>query len=90
MIEGFPDISDYRTNGIFGASATSTANPDENRVGAAFPFTTGVGYASLNLYVWLPFTQVRLALAVGFRPRDSERIRSDQWPRRHRTRPPTS
>ena len=30
-IEGFPDISDYRTNGIFGASATSTANPDENR-----------------------------------------------------------
>ncbi|HYK58863.1 MAG TPA: TonB-dependent receptor [Bryobacteraceae bacterium] len=49
MIEGFPDISDYRTNGIFGASATSTANPDENRVGAAFPFTTGFGYASFLL-----------------------------------------
>jgi len=50
MIEGFPDISVYRSQGIFGFSSTETGDPDENRLGLnAFTGLTGFPYASFFL-----------------------------------------
>jgi hypothetical protein len=82
MLEGFPDISDYRTNGIFNISKTSTGNPDENRVGASAwaPFNTGFAYASFllgqvdNLNV-NPAQQSKLGNhALGFYFQDSWKV----------------
>jgi hypothetical protein len=50
MVEGFPDISVYRSNGIFNISPTETGNPNEQAVGLnGATGTTGFGYASFLL-----------------------------------------
>ena len=46
LIEGFPDISDYRSNGIFAINSTETGNPNEYSQGLTFPLLTGFQYAS--------------------------------------------
>ena len=85
MIEGFPDISDYRANGIFNISKTSTGNPDENRVSAGAaaawaPFTTGFAYASFllgqvdNLNINPPQQSKLGNHALGFYAQDSWKV----------------
>jgi len=49
-VEGFPDISFYRSNGIFNFAASETGNPNEQAMGLnAATGTTGFGYASFLL-----------------------------------------
>jgi len=80
LIEGFPDISTYRANGIFNVSATSTGNPQENALGAQSPITTGFGYASFllgqvdNLNINPP-TQSKLGdHSLGFYAQDTWKV----------------
>ncbi|HEY6346816.1 MAG TPA: TonB-dependent receptor [Bryobacteraceae bacterium] len=50
MVEGFPDISNDRSNGGFGFGSTETGDPDENRLGLnAGTGLTGFPYASFFL-----------------------------------------
>jgi hypothetical protein len=50
LVEGFPDRSFYRSNGIFNVSASETGNPNENTLGLnQFTGTTGFAYASFLL-----------------------------------------
>ncbi|MBV8847835.1 MAG: TonB-dependent receptor [Bryobacterales bacterium] len=82
MIEGFPDVSVYRSNGIFNISKTSTGNPDENRLGAGpwAPFTTGFAYASFllgqvdNLNINPPQQSKLGSHALGFYAQDSWKV----------------
>jgi Carboxypeptidase regulatory-like domain len=49
IVEGFPDKSLDRTNGIFAINSTETGNPDEATKGLVFPILTGFQYASFLL-----------------------------------------
>jgi hypothetical protein len=80
IIEGFPDKGNYRANGIFNISATSTGNPNEQALGAAAPITTGFGYASFllgqvdNLNINPP-TQSKLGdHSLGFYAQDTWKV----------------
>jgi hypothetical protein len=80
LIEGFPDKGNDRANGVFGISATSSGNPQENPLGAQFPFTTGFGYASFllgqvdNLNINPP-TQSKLGdHSLGFYAQDTWKV----------------
>ena len=80
MIEGFPTSSLYRSNGIFNINKTSTGDPDEFRLGASNPITTGFGYASFllgqvdNLNINPPNSSKLGNHAVGFYAQDSWKI----------------
>jgi len=80
VIEGFPDKGNYRANGIFGMSATSSGSPADLSLGHQAPFTTGFGYASFlmgqvdNLQINPP-TQSKLGNhALGFYVQDSWKV----------------
>jgi len=80
LIEGFPDKGNNRANGNFGISASSSGNPNENTLGAQFPFLTGFGYASFllgqvdNLNINPP-TQSKLGdHSLGFYAQDTWKV----------------
>ncbi|HEY4360548.1 MAG TPA: carboxypeptidase regulatory-like domain-containing protein [Bryobacteraceae bacterium] len=78
VIEGFPDNSLYRSNGLFGFAASETGNPWENNRG--LNSTTGFNYASFflgqidNLQISPP-TQTKLGNhSMGFFAQDSWKV----------------
>jgi len=80
IVEGFPDKGFSRANGQFGISPSSTGDPAEQSANAAFPFTTGFGYASFlmgqvdNLNINPPVQSKLGNHAFGFYAQDSWKV----------------
>ena len=80
LIEGFPDISDYRSNGIFAINSTETGNPNEYAQGLTFPLLTGFQYASFlmgqvdNLNINPPQQSKLGDHSLGFYAQDSWKV----------------